>query len=342
MKSLTDSLDEKNKSPIIRKRKVICINGDYLGSIKQMPFLIKAIQKISPKTKIMIRCEPNYQEILKKDLCFEGISQHNIITKTKSKIDIYSDMEVSDCFIKGNDKLLDFWIDPLKFEKRRLLNESEIKDLREKYKIREDEQVVLGGSLNQYEMSMIWDISWNILKKNPKIKFIFVPRGQFYLGDFQETEFETDSNITGGKKRLMIEEKGCLDKLYSICDSAIIGNTFKNYNTGQNPLEPAFYGKRTLYGNHDNNWNKKAYNGLRESKLLVKVNNDLGLMNAILNPPAKKDLEISRQKAQEFITSKQGAATEYAKLIKDIIDEKIKPGYLDGKRNSDILPFWNN
>ena len=112
-----------------------------------------------------------------------------------------------------------------------------------------------------------------------------------------------------------------MEKLYSACDIAIIGNTFYGASSGQNPLEPAFYGKRIISG-LDNENNTEAYNGLEKSRLLKRIFPE-DLEKELLKEIPETEMTICRENAKKFIESKQGAAKVYAECIKQSLEETL-------------------
>ena len=122
----------------------------------------------------------------------------------------------------------------------------------------------------------------------------------------------------------IITKEGILSDLYSICNVALIGDTFDG--SGQNLLEPAFYGKRIISGPKWS-WNVKAYEGLKQSGLLKIVHDRKELTNEF-----NKDIDPILFKAEQdaafaFIKSQQGTAKKYAQIIKDILIKETSKTY---------------
>jgi len=135
-----------------------------------------------------------------------------------------------------------------------------------------------------------------------------------------DIKFRVDKVHQKNKPYLIITQRGGLEKLYSICDIAVVGDTF-NGGSGQNPLEPAFYGKRTISGIFNCN-NVKAYDGLTKSGLLKRISSN-SLEEELLKEIPEDEITIYRENAKKFIESKQGAAKVYAEFIKQSLEEKL-------------------
>jgi len=108
----------------------------------------------------------------------------------------------------------------------------------------------------------------------------------------------------------------------------VIGDSFETGN-GQNPLEPAFYGKRIISG-MSNQMNVQAYRGLEKSKLLTRIFPE-DLEKELLKEIPENEMAVYRENAKKFIESKQGAAKIYTQIIKDSLEGKLN-GELFKKR----------
>lgn len=320
----------------------ICINGDYLGSLKQIPFLIKGIHSLKPNTEISVLLNdfiPVFQKKLQKTF-FNDLKKQKINTKRvkvilppssffpKIDLSIYDEVYIN----KIREWL--FPVDPLKFERRNLLNEKEIMKLKDRYRIK-DERVIVLGSVSVNETKLFLDAVRDL--ENSKI--IFVPRADY--GDYLNSihllgnMVESDSGKMVGKKFVFVTGKGYLDSLYSICDLAIIGNTFLD-DTGQNPLEPAFYGKRIISGDKIGA-NLVAYIGLEQTGLLKKISRkDFNKFS--IEEILQKDVSEAVKKTKTFIDSMDGVAKVYAEIILQQMDNGPVGEWALEKMNA--LPYY--
>lgn len=333
----------------INKKIILPVNG--IAAAKQYVPLIKEISHSIPNQKIIITGSKFHSDILLKELSFNNIKT-NISYKEKTSNNSENNITIKlsynnhSIINNENKKELTFHIDPLKFEERRLLNEEEILKLKESYKIREKEKIIFAGAIHYHELSNVLPAVKNHLYKNKKSKAVIVPYTEGYLDDIARyIDFETNHSLKGNKNCIVIEEQGILDKLYSIADVVLMGNTFgENSYDGQNPLEPAFYGKRILTGTDYHLWNKDAYYGLLESGLLRKIN-IYDLEKELERKVSEKEIRKMQEKAESFIKSKQGAAKAYASIVKKIAYNRISPSekeYLSYKRSIDELKEFLN
>ena len=322
-------------------KEIINIRANHLGTVKQAPYLIREIKKELPQAKINIFLDndqtPNFstKKILKRDLNYEGIDPEGIriFNKKTDQLNLNNitiNLDFFRDYYRGM-KRFDFYVDPLKFEKRRLLSLEEISKLKEEYSI-SSEKVILGGSLNAKEINLLVKSTKNIITQNEGTQIIIVPR-RFDKEEIEgikrlDIKFRVDKAHKKNKPYLIITQRGGLDKLYSICDIAVIGDSFETGN-GQNPLEPAFYGKRIISGK-SNHLNRIAYNGLKQSELLKRISSD-ELKKELFRKIPEEEMTVYRKDTQKFIESKQGAAKIYTQIIKNSLEGKLN-GELFKKR----------
>lgn len=131
--------------------------------------------------------------------------------------------------------------------------------------------VIIAGSTHSAEEELILDIYLRLIKDFPKINLIIAPR---HPERFIEVEglikdkglkYLKRSEIVTSKNRLgspciettgiviLIDTIGELASLYGASDIAIIGGSFIKHG-GQNPLEPAYWGKAIVCGPHMENF----------------------------------------------------------------------------------------
>jgi len=352
-KSLNKSNTNKDGS-----EKQINITTEYLGAIKQLPALLKEIYELMPNINTLIRIgtdigETINTEILQNELSSTDfyINQDNLKkikftgydavskehrNKYKTTLDIEITINALDFNSSKKEKIsyryedakynkLLIWIDPLKFEPRKLLNIEEQNALKQKYKIKNDSYVVMGGSVDEREfyslLAAIDFIRDSKLLEN-KIQAVIVPRKytEYMLMKSALQKVEKHNKQSVQEEIILVKEKGVLADLYSIADVVFIGDTLF-HGSGQNPLEPAFYGKRIISGEYFSN-NIKAYEGLNNSGLLTHINTVEELVKELTRIVPKEELETYQKNAQEFIKSEQGAAKEYKKVIQKILYQK--------------------
>ena len=327
---------KKESLNYLKMENKINLKLNYLGALKQAPFLIRELQKIILDLEIdaytgdYTTSDPIGKDILLSDLNHEEINSDKIKIFQSNWDNRKKNFDVTLEVNKENNQffqkeMIGLWIDPLKFEKRKLLNKEEINELKEKYKL-DSEKIVLAGSIDSWEYSTIFDGTKKFIEQKPNSKVIIAPRKNSeeifqFLSNHCQFSFDSGDKATKHSRYLVITELGILEKLYSACDIAIIGNTFYGASSGQNPLEPAFYGKRIISG-LDNENNTEAYNGLEKSRLLKRIFPE-DLEKELLKEIPETEMTICRENAKKFIESKQGAAKVYAECIKQSLEETL-------------------
>ncbi|MBT3398337.1 hypothetical protein HOA55_01675 [archaeon] len=309
------------------EKKRIHINAEFLGAVKQLPFLVRELRTALPKvtidieTKDYIFADNTTGGTLMADLAREGIRDSGISINQVPQRDepkIRFVCRAEDTSLWGT---MNLPIDPLKFESRKLLDADEIAKLKAKYFIG-DQKVILGGSIRTYEMDEFMGQSKKAIAKNKNTKVIVVPRNPDSARSTMNgcgVNYSMNADPAGRDTNYtLITEMGILDGLYSLCDVAVLGDTFFTGSGGQNPLEPAVYGKRIISGHYNKN-NMAAYDGLKNSGLLKRVRWKKIAREAGRNVSDRK-LDAQRKKAAEFIGSRQGAAKFYAEVVAEVVE----------------------
>ncbi|MBT3398338.1 hypothetical protein HOA55_01670 [archaeon] len=313
----------------MEKKGIVRIKAEYLGAVKQLPPFIRELKAVLPEAIIDIEtgdhtiASKHTARTLRNDLALEGIraSRIHINGRKNKKPDAHVSFEYHPGMAGYSPATgFHFFIDPLKFEPRRLLTGGEIAKIRDEYFLG-SKKVVLGGSIQDDELKDFVAQSERILSQDRNTKIMIVPRcpndAIETLKDlgvgcaFDRSSAGRDTNYT------LITEVGVLDRLYSACDVAVMGDTFSWNGWGQNPLEPALYGKRIVTG-PNSRLNRTAYEGLEESGLLQSVEVE-NIAYAVLMDDSPEGLATSQKKAAEFIKSKQGAAKAYAGLVAGVV-----------------------
>jgi 3-deoxy-D-manno-octulosonic-acid transferase len=118
---------------------------------------------------------------------------------------------------------------------------------------------------------------------------------------------------------LLLDSVGELSSVYGIADIAIIGKSFSGTG-GQNPLEPAYWGKPILCGPHMENFPfmKEFYDaGAAFEVLPSMLSEKIGAL--LVNPGLAK---TAGEKARTLYASKSGAVEKTMELIGDFVRPK--------------------
>ncbi len=128
-------------------------------------------------------------------------------------------------------------------------------------------QVIVAGSTHAGEEQIIIDAYRENVYLFPGLKLIIAPRHPERFGEAEEvirrsdmryikrSELDAEGADAGEKKFniLLLDTVGELTAAYSIADVAIMGKSIEGRG-GQNPLEPAYWGKPIICGEHMENF----------------------------------------------------------------------------------------
>lgn len=162
--------------------------------------------------------------------------------------------------------------------------------------------VVTAGSTHEGEENLITSVYAELRKEFPELNLILAPR---HPERFQNVEEMLSSKGLSFLKRsalgnqqpdnilrgviILLDTIGELSAIYGISDIAIIGKSFRG-SGGQNPLEPAYWGKPIICGPHMENF--PVIRDFYEAGAAIKVD-EKGLY------PGLKELLLSPEKARE-------------------------------------------
>lgn len=124
--------------------------------------------------------------------------------------------------------------------------------------------VIIAGSTHRTEEDLIIDAYIKLKTDFPELNLIVAPRHPERFKEVEELvrkkrlEYVKRSDVTGHGSRvtgvvILLDAIGELASAYGACDVAIMGGSFIEHG-GQNPLEPAYWGKAIVCGPHMENF----------------------------------------------------------------------------------------
>lgn len=190
-------------------------------------------------------------------------------------------------------------------------------------------RVIVAGSTRRGEEEIILDAYLKVLKSFPRTILIIVPRHIDRTGDIVKIvqsrgltcQLRTD--IGEGKaerteKVIIINTFGELFKIYSVATLVFCGASLAPLG-GQNPLEPAVWGKAVLYGPSMEDF-LDAKDLLESAGAGIPVSSPDELIEKILwlfdHPEEAKGLG---ERAREAVLRNRGAASRHARVIAGLI-----------------------
>ncbi len=206
--------------------------------------------------------------------------------------------------------------------------------------------VIIAGSTHEGEEEIITSVYLQLKKDFPDINLIIAPRHPERFKEVEDmlrskgisfikrSDFSTSNPpapplVKGGKrgfselqvlkgKLILLDTVGELSAIYGISDIAVIGKSFRGYG-GQNPLEPAYWGKPILCGPHMENfpvikdfYREGAALEVNEEGLYVK------LKELLMSPEKAKEIG---SKAQELYRKNAGAVERAMEIIAGYVSD---------------------
>lgn len=125
---------------------------------------------------------------------------------------------------------------------------------------------IVAGSTHRTEEALVIDVYIKLRKDFPRLNLIIAPRHPERFREVEEliiakglvcvkrSSFQDAStSVHPSPVVILLDVIGELSSLYGVCDLAIVGGSFINHG-GQNPLEPAYWGKAIVCGPHMENF----------------------------------------------------------------------------------------
>jgi 3-deoxy-D-manno-octulosonic-acid transferase len=236
----------------------------------------------------------------------------------------------------GKDALLSLGVDPSrmqvlgdpKFDALIRVPENERKNIRAQLNLAEENLVWIAGSTHKGEEEIILDVYQGLKKKYDELVLILAPRRLERIASLEallnsrQIAFtkRTALNETSENQVILLDTMGELGKLYSIADTAFVGNSLLAPGGGHSLVEPLVQGVPVVHGPHVENFLQTAEE-LKKNKLAFPVSgaNEMETALTALLENSNNSTEFS-DKASTWINSQKGAS----KRMADIILETLK------------------
>jgi len=190
--------------------------------------------------------------------------------------------------------------------------------------------VIVAGSTFKGEEEIILSACSEIVKSYPSLKLVLAPRHPERFAEVEEllrsrkvrhakrSGFDSQpAGMASSYDVVLLDTVGELAAVYGAADIAIIGKSFMGFG-GQNPLEPAFWGKPVICGPHMENF---PFIGefFRDGAAFQVSDNDLArTINMLLADEAKR--KAAGSKARELVMKHSGAVERAMELIREHIN----------------------
>lgn len=193
--------------------------------------------------------------------------------------------------------------------------------------------VIVAGSTHEGEEELITSVYTKLKEDFLGLNLIIAPRHPERFIEVEEMlesleiNFIKRSSLSVHNSRpdeihgelILLDSIGELSVIYGISTIAIIGKSFRGYG-GQNPLEPAFWGKPIICGPHMENF--PVIGDFYKEGAAVEVSEDRlysKLKEMLLSPEKAKEVGL---KAQQLYRKNTGAVDRSLEIVSRYIPEK--------------------
>ena len=204
------------------------------------------------------------------------------------------------------------------------------KEVRSLLQLGVNDKVFVAGSTRSREEEMVFDAYEKILERFPETILVIAPRHIDRTPEISAMlekrglayQLRTELKNSGGRRErqiVLLDTFGELFDVYSIATIVFLGGSLVPLG-GQNPLEPAIWGKAAFYGPHmDNFLDAKAILEAVGAGLEVE-NSDLLAEKAMHLLSHPKELIRLGDRARQAVFRNKGAAEKHARVIDRLLN----------------------
>jgi 3-deoxy-D-manno-octulosonic-acid transferase len=193
--------------------------------------------------------------------------------------------------------------------------------------------VIIAGSTHAGEEQIIIDAYRENVYLFPGLKLIIAPRHPERFKEAEEVIIRSDirylkrSEISAEGRELrarssfilLLDTVGELTAVYSIADIAVLGKSFEGFG-GQNPLEPAYWGKPVIFGPHMENFPfVKKFIEEGAAFEVTSISLAKKIKELLMQPEKAK---AAGEHARAFYLKNSGAVDRALKTIEEFINKK--------------------
>jgi 3-deoxy-D-manno-octulosonic-acid transferase len=205
--------------------------------------------------------------------------------------------------------------------------------LREIFRIRREDRVLMGGSTHPGEEDALLRIFRAIRDRHPEARLILAPRHPERLSEVEECirrmgfpverkrDLERDAaRAVRPEAVLLLDTMGELARIYGVADVVFVGGSLIPHG-GQNMMEPAGLGKPVVFGSHVQNF-QESVDVLLEKEGAVMVRDAAELERELGR--LFRDVEAARrmgQRAREAVLAHRGATDRMMAVFREVIRE---------------------
>ncbi len=208
--------------------------------------------------------------------------------------------------------------------------------LRQVFKIRPEDLVLVGGSTHPGEEEILLRIFKALKAELPNLRLILVPRHIERVSEIEEkalalglpyakrSELQALNRSGSGQGRqyqegvIVVDTVGELQHIYSLAHCVFVGKSLKGIG-GQNVMEPAGLARPILFGPHMENFSEDA-RLLLDSGGAREVSNEAELLEAIkVLLTHRESAEAMGRRAREVVLKNRGATLRSLEVLKRLL-----------------------
>ena len=199
-----------------------------------------------------------------------------------------------------------------------------------------DAKILVAGSTWPGEEEVLLDIFKILCRQNADLQLILVPRHMERRAEVESilrsksveyikrTDMQKAGFAAGGAHPnvLLADTTGELKHYYSVATLVFVGKSLGDNFGGQNPIEPAMFGKPIVVGPHMENF-PGVMQDFEEAEALVQVADEDELQHKLKE--LLSDAESCRlygERASDLVKSKRGATARSVDLIQDVLKSR--------------------
>ncbi|MCX5678396.1 MAG: 3-deoxy-D-manno-octulosonic acid transferase [Candidatus Omnitrophica bacterium] len=215
----------------------------------------------------------------------------------------------------------------MKFDADIMLNSAHDADIKELFALKDGDEVFVAGSTHGGEEETVVSVYRELIKDFPKLKLVIAPRHIERATEVENIVKRSGLDVVRMTKKqgsstprvYVIDAIGHLNDAYSMAEIVFIGGSLISHG-GQNPIEPALFGKPVIFGPYMFNF-KAIASALLKNKGAIQVKDRKELLMKADYLLKNKDARTALgNNARNTIYENRGAASRNLEAVKELVN----------------------
>jgi 3-deoxy-D-manno-octulosonic-acid transferase len=218
----------------------------------------------------------------------------------------------------------------MKFDAAVSINIKDPKEVRVSLGLKEGDELFVAGSTHEGEESIVVEVFKKLSADFPRLRLLIAPRhvertdrvektiADSGLASIRYSVLDRSQTTDDGGRILLLDVIGHLNEAYSVATIVFIGGSLVEHG-GQNPIEPAYFGRPVMFGRYMFNF-KYIAGVLLKNKAAMQVFSMEDMYEKsklLLSDPGTRNLLARR--ARDVIDSNKGATDRNIKCMQRVI-----------------------